>query len=644
MNSFLLSSFSLMALIIMMTAALFAYSLLFQSKSANYKKWLIIYFISLFAWHGLGFISGGLHSEWRELTFRYTNTLFNLGYCLAAIALVQIAYLFPRVLFEKERKILLGITGGMGVIYLSLIIWYHFIKNQNGHTSFTYGSFVNPLAGAFGTLVTLWVLIVFIRKSIFWMRRKSKEALPVQLLAITTGLTIFISSLFIYPGVENPLVIIIYIYGVWIIVQAKVLIFIIYSTFPIQFQSKLVGFMFASVMVILSVATMILVPFTDNSNDPANLAQRLADQEILFRLMYIILGSTAFILTLFPIILKVSLAKPLQRLLLGIQKADQGDLSVEVPFGTLDEIGLVTRNFNRMAKSLKQSKDDLTQYANTLEQKVSERTSQLKQSLDDLKRSQKQLIQQEKMASLGELTAGIAHEMQNPLNFVNNFSDVSKELVDEMHEELSTGNLEEVKEIAQDLLNNLERINHHGQRASGIVKGMLEHSKRGSREREEVDINNLAEEYLRLSHHGYLGKDESFKAELVTQFEENIPKIEVIPHDIGRVLLNIFNNAYYAVSSKARKSTSKNYEPRITLSTKVDGKMIQIVIADNGVGITEDEVEKIFQPFFTTKPTGEGTGLGLSLSYDIITQGHGGTLTVESEKGVGSRFVIGLPI
>ena len=267
----------------------------------------------------------------------------------------------------------------------------------------------------------------------------------------------------------------------------------------------------------------------------------------------------------------------------------------------------------------------------------------LGRALEELKNTQTQLVQSEKMASLGELTAGIAHEIQNPLNFVNNFSEVSAELMAEMNEQLENGDLEEAKGIASDVVQNLEKIQHHGKRADAIVKGMLEHSRASTGQKELTNLNALAGEYLRLSYHGLRAKDKSFKAELITNFDDRLPKVNVIPQDIGRVLLNLFNNAFYAVNHKS-KSAGADYEPEVTVNTSsADGQVI-IKVKDNGIGIPDTIKEKIMQPFFTTKPTGEGTGLGLSLSYDIVVKGHGGTIQVDSKEGEGSEFVIKLPV
>ena len=276
-----------------------------------------------------------------------------------------------------------------------------------------------------------------------------------------------------------------------------------------------------------------------------------------------------------------------------------------------------------------------------LEEKVVHRTSQLNQSLEDLKLTQTQLIHSEKMASLGELTAGIAHEIQNPLNFVNNFSEVNSELIDEMNLEIDKGNLTEVKNIAKDIQENEEKIIHHGKRADAIVKGMLQHSRTTSSQKEPTNINALCDEYLRLSYHGLRAKDKSFNATMQTDFDLAIEKINIVPQDIGRVLLNLYNNAFYAVREKSKQQL-ESYQPTVSVSTKKIGDKIEIKVKDNGLGIPQKVIDKIFQPFFTTKPTGQGTGLGLSLSYDII-KAHGGEIKVETKEGEEAEFIIELP-
>ena len=270
--------------------------------------------------------------------------------------------------------------------------------------------------------------------------------------------------------------------------------------------------------------------------------------------------------------------------------------------------------------------------------------AKLENTLANLQATQKQLVQSEKMASLGELTAGIAHEIQNPLNFVNNFAEVNVELIDELETEANKGNLEEVKLLAKDIKENETKINHHGKRADAIVKSMLQHSSKSSGQKELTDINALCDEYLRLSYHGLRAKDKSFNAEFDTQFDTTLAPINVVPQDIGRVILNLINNAFYAVNERQKKHKDSGYKPRVTLTTRQEGNQVVIEVADNGTGMPDQVKEKIFQPFFTTKPTGEGTGLGLSLSYDIVTKGHGGELRVETKEGIGSEFIIQFPI
>ena len=295
-----------------------------------------------------------------------------------------------------------------------------------------------------------------------------------------------------------------------------------------------------------------------------------------------------------------------------------------------------------------------------LEVQVLERTAaltmqkeELEEALSELKSAQSQLIQSEKMASLGELTAGIAHEIQNPLNFVNNFSELTNELIGEMKEEIDKGDYEEVKALANDIKQNLEKINHHGKRADSIVKGMLQHSRTSTGKKDPTDINSLLDEFLRLSYHGLRAKDKTFNSDFKTHFAEGLPKVEVVPQDMGRLFLNLINNAFYAVNER-KKVTARLpedgviYMPTVSVSTSTythttgGAGGIRITISDNGGGISDLIKSKIFQPFFTTKPPGEGTGLGLSLSYDIV-KAHGGKLSVESKEGEGTTFTIQIP-
>jgi len=313
------------------------------------------------------------------------------------------------------------------------------------------------------------------------------------------------------------------------------------------------------------------------------------------------------------------------------------------------------------AKTLQEQENNkvIAAMKDQLEIQVAERTAELTrqkeallQALDELKTTQAQLIQSEKMASLGELTAGIAHEIQNPLNFVNNFSEVNKELIEELRiERRKTENQRDAvteEEILNDLEQNLEKINHHGKRADAIVKSMLQHSRQTKSVKEPTDINALCDEYLRLSYHGLRAKDKSFNADFKTAFDESISKIDVVPQDMGRVLLNLFTNGFYAVNEKF-KTAGAAYKPLVTVTTKNivsfqtgTSAGVQIIVSDNGDGIPQKIIDKIYQPFFTTKPTGQGTGLGLSLSYDIITKEHNGTIKVDSKEGEGTTFIVQL--
>ncbi len=312
----------------------------------------------------------------------------------------------------------------------------------------------------------------------------------------------------------------------------------------------------------------------------------------------------------------------------------------------------------------KEKQEILSSQNQKLENMVTERTSALNQSLNELKSTQAQLIQSEKMASLGELTAGIAHEIQNPLNFINNFSEVNTELIGELREELKKGDLNEASLIAENLKDNEEKINHHGKRADGIVKSMLQHSRSSSGQKEMIDVNKLVDEYVRLSFHGYRARQKDFNTRLDFDLDPEAGTVPMVAQDIGRVLLNLLNNAFYAVSTKAAKKNNEGYananlaasvdektklqkdlyEPIVEIRTSRDGAYLSIKISDNGNGIPERILEKIFQPFFTTKPTGQGTGLGLSLSYDIITKGHGGILQISSQEETGTTATIQLPV
>jgi two-component system NtrC family sensor kinase len=319
-------------------------------------------------------------------------------------------------------------------------------------------------------------------------------------------------------------------------------------------------------------------------------------------------------------------------------------------------------SFSNQKKALKieeEKNKKIQDENNVLDNLVKERTAEilaqkeeLESTIEELKVTQNQLVQQEKLASLGELTAGIAHEIQNPLNFVNNFSELNVELISELADVLNSKNILEKgsveDELLQDLTQNMEKITHHGKRASSIVKGMLQHSRTNTGQKEPTDINALADEYLRLSYHGLRAKDKTFNSDFKAELDPNLPMIEVVPQDLGRVFLNLINNAFYACNERAKINIQNGhvapYKPMVFVSTQKTKESIEIRVKDNGSGISEENLIKIFQPFFTTKPTGKGTGLGLSLAFDIVKKGHGGTIKCESIEGEGTEFVVELPI
>lgn len=377
------------------------------------------------------------------------------------------------------------------------------------------------------------------------------------------------------------------------------------------------------------------------------------------------------LIMLVVIFISRNITKPIRLLTDATQEFANGNFNVELPdIQSKDEIGHLSITFKHMRDDLKQtiqnlkqtsgelkiSNEKLEEYSKTLEIKVEERTAEIKKkncelqsTLEKLKDTQNQLIMQEKMASLGGLTAGIAHEIKNPLNFVNNFSELSVEITDELEEELnknisklSEKEIGTISDLISDLKLNLTKINEHGKRADSIVKGMLLHSRGKSGERQLTDINALLDEYVKLAYHGMRAQDSSFNIKLITNYDDSIKQISVVPQDISRVFLNVINNACYAAFER-KKMTSGDFTPTVEISSKRREDFIEIRIKDNGIGIPNDNLNKIFNPFFTTKPTGKGTGLGLSLSYDIVTNEHKGEISVSSEQNNFTEFLIKLP-
>lgn len=422
--------------------------------------------------------------------------------------------------------------------------------------------------------------------------------------------------------------------GQMVLLLGALVVHLSYAREETTLQIKLVSLPLATTLALLGILPFLLFGVRPPESAWEGTDPKQQDQLRTFAL--VIPGSTAFILVAFVFFYRNGLLKPLKNLLNGVRAIQTGDLDAQVAVYTKDEIGYFANNLNIMAGALKASREEL-------ENRVTERTEKLQASLLQLQATQAQLIQSEKMASLGELTAGIAHEIQNPLNFVNNFSELNVELLNDLQLEVSNGNLSEVKKIVTDLAENEVKIHQHGKRAENIVKGMLLHSRTGNAQKEPTDINRIAQEYLQLSYHGLRAKDKSFNAIIKADFDDTIGKLNIIQQDIGRMFINLFNNAFYSVLQKTKKN-GVGYEPMIWITTKKLPGKILITVKDNGLGISPKVLDKIFQPFFTTKPAGHGTGLGLSLTYEIVTKMHGGQIKVETVEGEGAEFIIELPL
>ena len=497
------------------------------------------------------------------------------------------------------------------------------------------------LAFSYASLFTLWIIILALRKAVYLRHINQRASKSHLVYASINGCYVLGSFFSLFFGFFSPLGFWSYFLFVWLGNLASIVLYIVSAAIPASFQVKVTGFTFVLGATVLTIITLTFYPPAVLTNVP----MRQAQQPGLVNLIVVISGVALLIIVLMPFMLKISITTPLQRLLQGVEQVNAGKLETQVRVGLLDEIGMLTQNFNLMTQNLKKAQDDLTDYALTLEKKVARRTAQLQDSLNELKRTQAQLIQSEKMASLGELTGGIAHEIKNPLNFINNFSDISMELCQELKEELAQPNIDKelIDELAQDITQNLSKINQHGNRASGIVSSMLEHSRTSKGVKEQTDINSLVKECLMGSYESMQLKDKGFEATLETHFDPNIHTVNLFPQDFGRVLLNLFNNAFYSVGEK-KKALNGVFQPKVSVRTESTKDAINIFVKDNGLGIPENIREKIFQPFFTTKPSGQGTGLGLSLSYDIITKGYGGGLSVDTKENEFAEFMIRLPV
>jgi two-component system, NtrC family, sensor kinase len=509
------------------------------------------------------------------------------------------------------------------------------------------------------TYVTIWVAVCAILSILFWLLYfQNRNEKNLRLIAICTScfaLTMFFEARQLALGISyNSFTV--YNLATGLFVEAALLImpFLLVKIFKRKLSWPLKIFL---VILLIAFITDFFV-----SNTTGNILIGVSVLSIIVICLYYIVSSwkklkgaqwaivTGLLLSLFFILLFffITIFYPgivpqyFLLFLSGFILSFPLSLLVYVAMRFKEFIKEVQQNAKQVVQFSEEKKEHAINQQKILQEEVNRQTAEIRTTLDNLKSAQSQLIQSEKMASLGELTAGIAHEIQNPLNFVNNFSEVSNELIEEMNEEISKGNFEEVKTIAADVKQNLEKINHHGKRADAIVKGMLQHSRKSEGVKEPTDINALCDEYLRLSYHGLRAKDKSFNAELKTDFDNSIGKINIVLQDIGRVILNLINNAFYTVNER-QKSEGEWFKPEVFVQTKKEKNRVCITVTDNGNGIPQNIMDKIFQPFFTTKPTGSGTGLGLSLSYDII-KAHGGEIKVETKEDEGSEFMIQLPI
>ena len=527
-------------------------------------------------------------------------------------------------------------------------------------------------------LMAVWYLIVFIRKSIWSIKNHSPElALAGSVntsyswreiieelmypssrdtkayrafalwcvLLVVAWLNANLGIFRITPGWWEQLHHAIYL----VLITGIVINYMTYAEETTTFLAKLVGLFMCLTLIILGMLGFLL--YGGNStigyvDEHVRSALRI--------LAFLIPVSTIIIVVVFPVFFRKSLLRPLNYVLEGVKRVNAGELNVEVPVEVKDEIGALAQQFNQMTLSLKRYSEQMeslvTHRTAELERKSNELEQQkreLQHTLDNLKSTQAQLVQSEKMASLGELAAGIAHEIQNPLNFVKNFSEVGVDLVEELRQgpvqQLQEEQKKEANLLLSELQQSLSKIYSHGLRADSIVKGMLQHSRKNIGHKEATDVNAFVEEHLRLSYHGLRAKESDFTATIITDFDEDIGKVEINPQDLGRVLVNLFNNAFYALKAKQCKE-GQAFQPQITVSTRRLEEAFEIKVKDNGTGIPKEAVNRIFQPFFTTKPTGQGTGLGLSLSHDIVTKGHGGKLYFETVEGKYTEFIVQVPM
>ena len=632
----LLHTHSVMAFILALIAAGMFTHLYRLRQPVKAKGWLMAFYLALFGWQMENLFRYSLPVSYSDTMMYKLSVVVVLVPCLTAtlITHTQYVYRFMAHPWPRESRIVLWVSAGLFLLELGYVFWHQFIRTAPG-PDWRISAFL------LSSVFSLWMIIVALRKAFLFRATDPQIAKAHYYYAGINGCYAIgstISAMFGFLTVAGSWS---YFMFVWLGNLAAIVLYIVSAAVPAGFQTKITGFTFVMSATILCIVTLTFYP----PDYAASFAEQALQHRGLLRLMVITLLVSAMTIGLMPIILRVSMTAPLQRLLRGVRAVNEGKLDTQVDVGLMDEIGLLTRNFNQMTKSLQQAQGELTEYAHTLEKKVAERTAQLQKSLQELRAAQAQLIQSEKMASLGELTAGIAHEIQNPLNFIINFSEVSEDLALELREELAKEkpNNETVNAVIDDIENNFQKISQHGRRATGIVTSMLVHSRSSKGVKEPTDINELVETYLRTSYEEMQIRTKGFQAVIQRQYDPAVGMMSLIPEDLGRVLLNLFNNAFYSLEEK-KKALNGTFEPALQVTTRKFGTRVELCVKDNGTGIPESVVDKIYQPFFTTKPTGVGTGLGLSLSYDIVTKGHGGEMKVETEEGKGTTFSILLPI
>jgi two-component system NtrC family sensor kinase len=654
MDLILLHTHSVMAYILVLVSSSMYVYLVNLKVEAPGKQWFKIFYFSQIVWQTGDMIRYSIHPAYvGSLLYQLQIILmFVPALGLVEIAYIQFLYRFVKPAFDRERKIVFYVMIAYVVGLIAFNSWNEFY-NQSHLLLMQSSMFV------YGLLTNIWAIYLGWRKGrLFAKQGNERAAKGNSYMAIVNLCFVIPCIVAVIFGIYSPVGFWTFFILIWLGNLAQIVVSITYAAVPTSFQIKLVGFTFVMIATVLLIVTLVFYP----PLYPTDYGPRMAQQDGIIKLLAIITLSTAGLILILPRILRVTLTRPLQQLLEGVQQVNSGNLTTAVPVGLPDEIGDLTQNFNWMTQSLKKANDELTMYTEQLEEQIVERTAEITQqkseleiqrdslekTLLELKETQVQLIQKEKMASLGELTAGIAHEIQNPLNFVNNFSKISIELLEELKEEITADHKTDATDLADDLIQNVQRISNHGQRADSIVKGMLQlsHSSTSTGKKQPTNLNDLVSEYLQLAYKDMVTKNKNFNAELSIQLDAAIEHVKVVPQDIGRVLLNVFNNAFYAVNQK-QKQLNTDYKPTIVLSTQTDpgSQMVVVCIRDNGTGIPDTILDKIYQPFFTTKPTGQGsTGLGLSLSYNIVTQGHAGIMTTTSEFGQYTEVTIRLPV